>query len=139
MTYGTRGSNMNARLNVFKSFVVDLAEISKCEKRGVSAIITDTDLTQVYSIGINGGARGGAQCLCILPGKYGCLHAEQNALIKCTVPTEGKIMITTLAPCEQCAAAIINAGIIRVYYCEEWKSDAGIQMLVDAGVQCVKI
>lgn len=130
---------MSTRLDIFKTFVANLKTLSKCEKKGVAAIITDQNLSQIYSIGINGGAKGGAQCLCVLPGKYGCIHAEQAALMKCEVPTVDKVMICSLAPCEQCAAAIINADIVKVYYSDEWKSTAGIQMLMDAGVQCIKI
>lgn len=125
------------RLKTFKNFVENLATLSKCTKRGVAAIIVDQELTQVLSIGVNGGAKGGDQCLCELPSKYGCLHAEQNALIKCQVPTEGKVMICTLEPCIQCAAAIINAGIVKFYYTARWKDGAGLIMLTAAGVQCI--
>lgn len=118
-------------------FAKNLATLSKCEQRGVAAIITDRDFKQIYSCGTNGGPSRGAQCLCVMPGKYGCIHAEINCLIKCQVPTEDKIMIVTLSPCIQCAAAIINAGIAKVYYLEEYKDKAGIHMLNKAGVLCV--
>ena len=46
--------NSQARMAVFKDFTNSLATLSKCSERHVAAIITDRDLTQVYSIGING-------------------------------------------------------------------------------------
>lgn len=132
---------MNNRLNVFKSFTLDLASISKCEERHVAAIITDRQLTQVYSIGINGGAKGLANCMCVTDGKYGCTHAEINALIKCRSNDFGKIMMISLAPCKQCAAAIINApgSFDIVYYFEDWKDDSGIKLLRAANIQVIRI
>jgi deoxycytidylate deaminase len=128
--------NLINRINVFKDFTLGLATLSKCEERHVAAIITDKDLTQVLSIGINGGARGLADCMCKLDGKYGCIHAEINALIKCISHEPDKVMIVTLSPCKQCAAAIINTpgGFSAVYYIEEWKDTTGLKMLSAAGI-----
>lgn len=127
------------RIRVFAKFVKDLATISKCEERHVAAIITDKDLTQVYSIGINGGPKGLADCMCKIDGKYGCVHAEMNALVKCLSDAPGKVMFVTLAPCKQCAAAIINApgGFSTVYFMEWWKDTTGVKLLQSAGINCV--
>jgi deoxycytidylate deaminase len=132
---------MNNRAEVFKRFTIDLATLSKCEERSVAAIITDKEMTQVYSIGINGGPKHLQDCLCKIDGKYGCIHAEVNALIKCKSDDPDKVMFVTLAPCKQCAAAIINApgGFSSVYYFEDWKEDAGIKLLRAANIQVVKI
>lgn len=132
---------MNSRLNVFKNFVKDLATLSKCTERKVAAVITDKDLSQVYSIGLNGGPKGLADCLCVIDGKYGCIHAEQNALVKCLSDAPDKVMFVTLSPCKTCAAAIINApgGFSAVYYCDEWKDNTGIKLLEAAGIKCLRI
>jgi dCMP deaminase len=129
----------NRRVKVFAKFANDLAALSKCEERHVAAIITDKDLTQVYSIGINGGPKGLADCMCRLDGKYGCVHAEINALVKCRSNEPDKVMFVTLSPCKQCAAAMINApgGFSTVYYLEEWKDTTGIELLKNAGIKCV--
>lgn len=128
-----------SRINVFAKFANDLSTLSKCEERGVAAIITDKDMTQVYSIGINGGPKGLADCMCNIDGKYGCLHAEINALVKCRSSEPGKVMFITLSPCKQCAAAIINApgGFSTVYYMEQWKDQTGIELLKNAGIKCI--
>lgn len=130
-----------ARIEVFKRFVSDLSTLSKCEERHVAAIVVDKDLTQVYSIGINGGPKGLAECLCVTDGKYGCIHAEINALIKCTNTDPEKVMFVTLAPCKQCAASIINApgGFSTVYYLEDWKENNGLKLLTMAGIKVLKI
>lgn len=129
------------RQDVFKKFTIDLATLSKCTERKVAAIIVDKELTQVYSIGINGGPKGLNDCMCIEDGKYGCIHAEINALVKNTSVEPGKVMFVTLAPCKQCAAAIINApgGFSKVFYFEEWKENHGLILLKAAGIQVTRI
>ena len=133
--------NEKARLKVFKEFTQGLATLSKCSERHVAAIITDKSLSQVYSIGINGGPKGLVDCMCKIDGKYGCVHAEINALVKCDSDDKGKVMIVTLSPCKQCAAAIINApgGFSAVYYCEAWKDDSGLKLLSAAGIKVEQI
>lgn len=132
-------SNRIERLEVFKAFTTQLASLSKCKERKVAAIITNTDLSQVYSIGINGGPLGLQNCLCKGNEKYGCIHAELNALIKCNTEDTNKIMFITLSPCKICATAIINApGSFRnVYFFEQWKDTTGIELLQQAGIYSV--
>ena len=132
---------MNRRRQVFANFVKDLAQLSKCEERKVAAVITDKDMAQVYSIGLNGGPKGLVDCMCKIDGKYGCVHAEINALVKCHSDAKDKIMFVTLSPCKQCAAAIINApgGFSAVYYLEEWKDTAGLKLLEAAGINVQQI
>lgn len=129
--------SVDARVQVFKRFAQDLATLSKCSERQVAAIITDKELSQIYSIGINGGPKGLVDCMCKIDGKYGCIHAEINALVKCNSDAADKVMFVTLSPCKQCAAAIINApgGFSTVYYSEEWKDDSGIKLLRAAGIK----
>lgn len=126
------------RVVVFANFARELAKLSKCEERKVAAIITDKDLAQIYSIGLNGGPKGLVDCMCKIDGKYGCVHAEINALIKCRSDAPDKVMFVTLSPCKQCAAAIINApgGFSTVYYLQEWKDTTGIELLRKAGIRC---
>lgn len=132
---------MDEKIRVFAEYTRSLASLSKCEERKVAAIITDKDFTQIYSIGINGGPKGLVNCMCKLEGKYGCIHAEINALIKCRSNADDKVMFITLSPCVACAAAIINApgSFSTVYYLEEWKNTEGIKLLKCAGIKCVKL
>ena len=127
------------RLSVFATFAKNLSSLSKCEERKVAAVITDKDLSQIYSIGLNGGPKGLVDCMCKIDGKYGCVHAEINALVKCLSDAPGKVMFLTLSPCKQCAAAIINApgGFSTVYYLEQWKDTTGIDILRNAGIRCI--
>lgn len=131
----------NMRQFIFADFTKKLAALSKCDERKVAAVITDKDLAQVYSIGVNGGPKGLADCMCAIDGKYGCIHAEINALIKCRSDAPDKVMFVTLSPCKQCAAAIINApgGFSTVYYLEEWKDTTGIKLLEAAGIKVIHL
>ena len=128
------------RIEVFRDFVMNLATLSKCKDKGVAAIITDKDGTQVYSIGINGGPRHGLDCLCALGGKYTCVHAEANALAKCTVADPEKVFFCSLSPCVTCASLIVNSGASAVYYVDSYKDESGLEVLANAGimVRCIE-
>jgi len=127
------------RLKVFGEFTAKLARLSKCTERKVAAIAINEDGTQIYSIGINGGPKGGIDCLCTLGGKYSCIHAEAQCIAKCTTVDTSKVMICTLSPCVTCASLIVNSGFKAVYYIEEWKDTTGIAILKDAGVKVHKL
>ena len=131
--------NSLSRLRVFANFTKELSGLSKCSEKKVAALITDESMSQIYSIGINGGPKGLVDCMCKLGGKYGCVHAEINALIKCRSNASNKVMFVTLSPCVSCAAAIINTpgGFSTVYYMEEWKDNKGIELLKSAGIKCI--
>lgn len=127
------------RLVVFKIFIENLAGLSKCTDKGVAAIITDKALTQVLSIGVNGGVSGGSDCLCNTSGKYTCIHAEANAIAKCTTDLHDKTMLCTLSPCVTCAALIANSGIKVFGYVTQHKDTSGLQLLREAGVEIITL
>lgn len=132
-------NEINPRTRVLMRFAKDLATLSKCTERKVGAVITDRLGQQIYAIGINGGPRGSYQCLCTLGGKYGCVHAEANAIAKDTSYDSDKVMFMTLSPCPACAALMVNHGIKRVFYTEQWKDTAGLTLLREAGVAVTKM
>lgn len=122
------------RLEVFLTFTKNLATLSKCTDKQTAAIIVDAEFKQVYSIGINGGPKGGIDCLCQLGGKYTCIHAEANAIAKCTALDNKKVMICTYSPCVTCASLIVNSGINTVIYMEQYHDTKGIEILQAAKV-----
>lgn len=128
---------MPTKIEVYKKMLLDLASLSKCTDKQNAAIIFDKSLTQILSTGINGGPIGGEQCLCQNESKYGCIHAEANALIKLTTLAENKVMLCTTEPCQQCAAMILNelGGFHSVLWIKSWKEHAGSDMLKASGVQ----
>lgn len=50
------------------------------------------------------------------------VHAEINAIVNCNFEKEGATLYCTLQPCTSCLGAIINAGIKRIIFKEEYKS-----------------
>lgn len=128
-------SQQRKRIDIFLAFTKNLATLSKCEDKQTAAIIVDKNLQQVYSVGVNGGPKGGMNCLCQLDNKkYTCIHAECNAIAKCNSSDQHKIMICTYSPCVTCAALIANSGFDSVIYIDAYKDPTGLEILKTAGV-----
>ena len=102
----------------------------------VGAIIVTSDNTQVLSLGYNGNAAGMSNVpKSNSPGCSGLLHAEINALLKLDYNNpKDKVMYITLSPCENCAMAIINSGIKKVVYKEEYRNMSGVDLLRKANI-----
>jgi dCMP deaminase len=65
------------------------------------------------------------------------LHAESNAIMKVaksTMNCEGAELYTTTCPCFGCAKLIVQSGISKVYYTEDYRSMDGVTLLEKAGV-----
>lgn len=70
------------------------------------------------------------------------LHAESNAISKCAKylsSTNGATLYVTLSPCFECAKMIIQAGISRVVYCDEYRDTTGIDFLRKNNIKVEKI
>ena len=104
----------------------------------VGALIVTSDNTQVLSLGYNGNAAGMSNVpQSEKPGCSGLLHAEINALLKLDYNNpKDKVMYLTLSPCEMCAKAIINSGINKVIYKEEYRDTTGVDMLNSVNIEC---
>lgn len=75
------------------------------------------------------------------PTKPEVIHAERNAIDKLTrqgVSTYGAVLYVTLAPCFECAKAMVNLGIEKVVYLDEYKSRKGKVLLRKAGIKVEK-
>lgn len=70
------------------------------------------------------------------------LHAESNALAKLMKSTQSSSVSTmyiTLSPCLECAKLIVQSGIARVVYIEEYKCTKGIELLKKSIVRVEQI
>ena len=68
------------------------------------------------------------------------LHAEANAITKVAKSgnsSEGATLYITTSPCIECAKLIIQSGIKRVVYAEEYRKAEGIELLKRANVEVV--
>lgn len=66
------------------------------------------------------------------------LHAESNAitkLAKSTMTSDDADLYTTTAPCFDCSKLIIQAGIKRVFYSEDYRDMSGVDLLKKAGIE----
>lgn len=58
-----------------------------------------------------------------------CIHAEENAILMASrVQTENCSLYVTLHPCALCAKFIIQAGIRKIYYYEDYNSAISKQL-----------
>ncbi|MGL4333291.1 MAG: deoxycytidylate deaminase [Bacteroidales bacterium] len=121
------------------------AENSYCQRRKVGALIVKDKM--IISDGYNGTPCGFDNiCEDVNTGKtfpY-VLHAEANAITKIARSnnsSQGATLYVTAAPCIECSKLIIQAGIIRVVYGEEYRLTDGIDLLKQAGVEvlCMEI
>lgn len=70
------------------------------------------------------------------------IHAEDQCLQKMWhshETTDGCEMFVTHAPCSQCSIKILTAGIKRVYYRHNYRSDEGLKYLIANNVEVTQI
>jgi dCMP deaminase len=117
------------------------AKRSLCKRLRVGCVITTHNMRRVLSIGYNGPARSlpHDRCRVDAEGNCGCLHAEDNAIAMCDSTIPDKVIFVTVAPCEQCASRIINAGTTTLWYIDKYRSDVGLELLKDARITVVKM
>lgn len=114
------------------------AENSYCERRKVGALIVKDKM--IISDGYNG-TPSGFENVCEDDNnktKPYVLHAEANAITKVarsSNSSEDATLYVTSSPCIECAKLIIQAGIRRVVYAEEYHTLDGLELLKRAGVE----
>ena len=116
------------------------AENSYCKRRQVGAIIVKDKM--IISDGYHG-TPSGFENICEddngLTKPY-VLHAEANAITKIARSgnnSDGATLYVTSSPCIECAKLIIQAGIKRVVYSEEYRLTDGIDLLRRAGIEVI--
>jgi dCMP deaminase len=70
------------------------------------------------------------------------LHAEQNAILQASyygVQISNSVIYTTNHPCVMCAKMIINCGIKKVYYFEDYPDPLAAELLSEAEIELVKL
>jgi len=118
------------------------AELSHCERRKVGAIIVKDRM--IISDGYNGTPSGFENCCEDENGKtlWYVLHAEANAILKLSRSTqsaEGATLYLTLSPCKECSKLILQAGIRKLVYIDEYSDEDGIGFLKNHGIEVLKV
>ena len=114
---------------------------SYCERRKVGALMVKDRM--IISDGYNGTPRGFENVCEDEEGhtKSYVLHAEANAITKVARSnnsSEGATIYITASPCIECAKLIIQSGIVRVVYSDDYRLQEGIELLKRAGIQVDK-
>ncbi|MBQ9399480.1 MAG: dCMP deaminase family protein [Bacteroidales bacterium] len=118
------------------------AENSYCKRRKVGALIVKDKM--IISDGYNG-TPSGFENICEDENgvtKPYVLHAEANAISKVAKSgnsAEGSTLYVTASPCMECSKLIIQAGIKRVVYKDEYRLTDGIDLLRRVGIEVEKI
>ena len=126
---------------IFIEIAYSFSKLSKAERRKVGCVIVKDG--QVISNGFNGTPSGFNNC-CEIDNKTKpeVLHAESNALMKIARSTNssiGSTMYLTCSPCFDCAKLIIQSGIIRLVYNEDYRTQEGIDLLRQTDIIIEKI
>ncbi len=118
------------------------AENSYCERRKVGALVVKDKM--IISDGYNG-TPSGFENICEDDNnttKPYVLHAEANAITKLARSSnnsDGATLYVTASPCLECAKLIIQSGIRRVVYGEDYRLNDGIELLRRANIEVLLI
>lgn len=116
------------------------AENSYCIRRQVGCLVVKEKM--IISDGYNG-TPSGFENVCEDDNKITkpyVLHAEANAITKLARSSnnsDGATLYVTASPCIECAKLIIQSGIRRVVYGEQYRLNDGIDLLKRAGIEVV--
>jgi dCMP deaminase len=139
------------RTKFFLNLTFEFAKLSKDPSTKVGALIIDQNY-RILAYGYNGFPRKFEDNYSKFSREEKNLmtvHAEMNAILNAAangVSCSGAYLFCTHQPCSHCAAAIVNAGIVKVIipYSDTLSSDwnASVELskeiLYQCGVNCVK-
>jgi dCMP deaminase len=118
------------------------SELSHCSRKKVGALIVKNGM--IISDGFNG-TPSGHDNVCetdLGDTHWYVIHAECNAILKCAKwgnSCEGATIYQTHSPCKECSKLILQSGISRLVYSENYKDLSGVDFLKDSGIKVDKI
>lgn len=130
----------------FMAQAVLLSLRSTCKRLEVGATIVRDK--RIIAGGYNGSVSGDVHCI-----DEGChmvkghcvrtIHAEMNAVLQCAkfgIRTEGAEIYVTHFPCLPCTKMLLQAGIQKIYYLEDYCNDPyAIQLLETMNIPYEKV
>ena len=123
----------------------ELSKLSYAERKKVGCLIVKE--TQIISEGYNGTPTGFDNAceyyshVDEMYTKPEVLHAESNAITKLarsTNSSSGSTLYVTLAPCFDCSKLIIQAGVTRAIFKDNYRKE-GVDLLNKAGIDVSQI
>lgn len=151
-----------AKQDRWNKYFLDIAEVvrtrSDCLTRAVGAVLVNQN-NRIITTGYNGSPKGIKNCneggceRCTLKikGKVSsgegldkciCVHAEENAIIQAAnegISTDHSTCYCTNLPCVNCAKILIQAGVSKVYYKEDYDSPLTKSLFRQAGLTFKKL
>ena len=118
------------------------AKNSYCKRRQVGALIVKDRM--IISDGYNGTPEG-FENVCEDENnqtKPYVLHAEANAITKVAKSnnsSQDATLYITASPCMECAKLIIQSGIRHVVFCDNYRTEDGIELLKRAQIETLFI
>ena len=130
---------------------IEWSKLSHSKRKQVGALIVKDGM--IVSDGYNGTPTGFEnECeephdaatgwSTVLKTKWYVLHAEANAILKCAKHGQscrGATLYLTMSPCRECSKLILQSGIEKVIYSDEYRDSEGIEFLKKANIKTQKI
>ncbi len=118
------------------------AKLSYCQRKQVGALIVKDRM--IISDGFNGTPSGFENKCEDEEGKthWYVLHAEANAILKLASSTQsakGATLYLTLSPCKECSKLVLQAGITKLVYINQYSDFEGVSFLQNHGIEVVNI
>ena len=122
---------------------------ANCLNRSVGCVIVSEDNKSILSTGYNGVPAGLPHCITCRRREEGfgpgeglhrsrSSHAEQNAIVQAAKygkSIQNGILYCTTLPCSECSKIIINSGIKKVFYCDEYNGSEAKEMFISGKVE----
>ncbi|KEY18242.1 deoxycytidylate deaminase [Kaistella antarctica] len=118
------------------------AQLSYCKRKQVGALIVKDRM--IISDGYNGTPSGFENSCENEAGDthWYVLHAEANAILKLATSTQSAkdaTLYLTLSPCKECSKLILQAGIKKLVYVDDYKDNDGIEFLKNHGIEILQV
>ena len=115
------------KMKTFMDVCETLSSLSHDSVYKVATIIITDDFREICAIGFNGDYKGGPNNrVNFEKGQSAFLHSEENAIFHLGKPFEIRsslVLICTHKPCTMCAKRIVNSGIKRVIFKNEYSDE----------------
>lgn len=138
----------------FLRLAQEIASNSKATRLKVGAVLVNKN-NHIIGTGYNGTPKGSfleeegmildedktlAKAIEITYTQPWVIHAELNAVLNATTnDLEGTILYCTHSPCVHCSSVLVQKGIKKVYYIEDYRSHDGTNLLINHKVEVNKI
>jgi len=134
----------------FTEIALTVSKRSTCQHTSQGSVLVDRR-GFVVSLGYNGSPSGMQHCqpddekgksktLCDKHNQCMCIHSELNAIINAArhaALSEELVLYTTSFPCCSCMKAVIQAGVKRIVFVEDYADDFSEKLADEANVELV--